>query len=126
MGIFGNKKEEKKDVKGTKKVAKKTKGVAPVKITADDLSWVIKGPRVTEKAAISATDLRSYIFNVDARATKSLVRQAIFSIYKVTPVKINMSSIPYKKVTRKRVKGQKGGGKKAYVFLKEGDTIEFV
>ena len=133
MGIFGNKKEEKKDVKkvakdssGKKKTSKKTKGVAPVKITAEDLSWVLKGPRITEKAAISATDSRTYIFNVDPRATKPLVRQAIFSIYKVTPVKINISSIPYKSVTRKRVKGQKGGGKKAFVFLKEGETIEFV
>jgi len=48
----------------------------------------------------------------------------------VSPVKVNIAKEPRKMVTRRRrsgtTSGYKTGNKKAYVFLKKGDTIQFV
>ncbi|MEZ4103150.1 MAG: 50S ribosomal protein L23 [Candidatus Paceibacterota bacterium] len=60
------------------------------------------------------------------KASKLEIVKAIKSIYKVTPIKVNVVAVPKKRVVRKNTLGVKGGGKKAYVFLKKGDKIEFV
>lgn len=86
---------------------------------------LIKGTRITEKSAISA-DKGAYTFNVDPHANKSEIKKAIKMLYKVTPVKISITQISSKKVTRRGVTGVRSGGKKAVVYLKKGDKIEFV
>lgn len=118
MAIFGKKKEENKK--------EETKVVSTPTSSDTDLSWVLKKPRITEKSTISASDNSTYVFTVDQRANKSLVKKAISEIYKVTPVKVNITPIPRKRVFARGKKGVKGGGKKAYVFLKKGDNIQFV
>jgi len=85
----------------------------------------IKNPRVTEKAS-NAFEHNVYTFNVAVDANKKEISKAIFSLYKVKPVKINVLSIPYKNVMSKGKKGTRGGGKKAVVYLKKEDKIEFV
>lgn len=94
-----------------------------------DLSAIVLQPRITEKAAIMASDLNTYVFNVNPSATKTEVKSAIEQIYKVSPVKISITRIPNKMVRvggARRKTGVKGGGKKAYVYLKKGDKIDFV
>ena len=61
-----------------------------------------------------------------ANATKKDVVDAVEKIYKVVPKKVNMCKIPRKAVGIRRGKGFKGGGKKAIVYLKKRDKIEFV
>lgn len=94
----------------------------------NDYTWVIKKPRITEKAAINAEANRVYTFNIHQDAKKGDVMNAIKTFYKVNPVKINISNIPSKNVRSRRTgkKGVKSGGRKAMVYLKEGDKIEFV
>jgi len=130
MGLF-NKKDSTK-VEETKDVAvketTKTKAVVSKKdVKAADLSsgLIIQNPRITEKAAY-ASDKNVYTFDVARRSTKVEIVKAIKEIYKVTPIKVNVVAIPKKRVVRKNSIGVKGGGKKAYVFLKKGDKIEFV
>jgi len=86
---------------------------------------LIKGTRITEKASIAADGGR-YTFNVENNATKNEIKKAIKMLYKVEPVKITITKIAKKIVTRRGVKGVKSGGKKAVVYLKKGDKIEFV
>lgn len=87
---------------------------------------VLKHPRITEKAT-RLSESRVYCFDVALSANKALVMEAIKSLYKVTPRKVTFVNIPAKVVRgRKGGKGTTSRGKKAYVFLKEGDTIEFV
>ena len=89
------------------------------------INKIIKKPRVTEKASFNA-EQNVYTFNVFSNANKTEIKKAIFFLYKVKPVKVNILSVPVKKVSIKGKAGSKGGGKKALVYLKAGDKIEFI
>ncbi|MFA6520018.1 MAG: 50S ribosomal protein L23 [Candidatus Paceibacterota bacterium] len=87
---------------------------------------IIKNPRVTEKASFSA-EQNVYTFDITDGANKTEIKKAIFALYKVKPVKVNVLAIPRKTVMQGRSKeGVRGGGRKALVYLKPGDKIEFI
>lgn len=86
---------------------------------------IIKNPRVTEKASV-AFEQNVYTFDVATSANKSEIGKAIFTLYKVKPVKINVLTLPRKRVTSRGQNGVRGGGRKALVYLKKGDKIEFI
>jgi large subunit ribosomal protein L23 len=119
MALFGTKKNTK--AKATKS---ETTEVAVVSSTARDLSHIIKSPRITEKASMKA-EANIYAFEVAQVATKSSIAAAIKEMYNVTPLKVAIVRIPKKEVFVRGKAGTKGGGKKAYIFLKKGETIEF-
>lgn len=83
----------------------------------------IISPRITEKAAISAGS-NAYIFNVKTSATKAQIAKAVEAIYKAVPTKVTIVRFRGKKVFARGKWGQTAGGKKAYVFLKKGETIQ--
>lgn len=86
---------------------------------------LIKGLRITEKAAKQAVN-NAYTFNVSVDANKSEIKKAIKLIYGVAPIRVTTTQIK-EKITFLRGKlGKKQGGKKAVVYLKKGDKIEFV
>ena len=87
---------------------------------------IIKNPRITEKSGIQAETAGIYTFEVTAEANKKNVTKAVKEIYKVTPVKVNITNLPAKKVFSRGKVGRKSGVKKAVVYLKKGDKIEFV
>ena len=70
-------------------------------------------------------DKNVYTFEVHRDATKYQVRDAVKAFYNVTPVKVNIVN----KKPAKRLQGSRGkmvhakGMKKAYVYLKKGDSI---
>ena len=88
---------------------------------------IILSPRVTEKGAY-LSESGCYVFNVAQTANKFEIAQAIKTIFKVTPRKVTVVAVPRKVVSTRGTnrKGQTAGGKKAYVFLKKGETIELV
>ena len=86
---------------------------------------IIKNPRITEKASFYA-EQNVYTFDVTENANKTEIKKAIFSLYKVHPVKVNILRVQDKQVMSKGKKGVKSGGKKALVYLKAGDKIEFI
>lgn len=90
------------------------------------MNKILKNPRITEKATVLAEG-NVYTFNVDTNTTKNEIIKSVKALYKVTPVQVRTVTIPTKKVTpktRNQKIGTKGGGKKAYVYLKKGDKIE--
>ncbi|MFW6210149.1 MAG: uL23 family ribosomal protein [Patescibacteria group bacterium] len=95
--------------------------------TDGDLSAIIVRPRITEKA-VTKSEQNVHTFLVRREATKHHVRAAIKALYNVTPVKVNIvnkrptTAVSRLRGTAKHVPGQK----KAYVYLKEGDTINLV
>ncbi|MBP9748035.1 MAG: 50S ribosomal protein L23 [Candidatus Pacebacteria bacterium] len=86
---------------------------------------IIKNPRITEKASF-AFEQNIYTFDVAPSANKSEIEKAIFALYKVKPVKVNVLNIPRKRVVSRGQNGVRGGGRKALVYLKKGDKIEFI
>lgn len=109
----------KKEITKTKKKEEK---VDEKKVKTHPL---IKGIRVTEKASLAA-DKGRYTFNVANNANKNEIKKAIQSMYKVNPVKVTITQVASKVVVRRGIIGTKSGGKKAVVYLKKGDKIEFV
>ncbi|MDB5266701.1 MAG: rplW [Parcubacteria group bacterium] len=87
---------------------------------------VLLRPRITEKAALKADKDRVYVFEVTEDATHRSVIASIKDAYKVTPIKVRLLAIPTKKVFRGGKRGVKGGGKKAYVYLKKDDKIDVI
>ena len=90
-----------------------------------DLSQVLVHPRITEKAT-RTSESSVYVFNIDPNTTKAHVEKAFIEKYKVTPVKVNTVTIPAKKVFVRGKVGKKSGYKKAYIYLKKGETVEIV
>ena len=89
------------------------------------MKTIIKNPRVTEKASLKQ-EQNVYTFDVSAGSNKTEIKKAIFSLYKVKPLRVNVLSVPMKNVMSRGKMGTKGGGRKALVYLKTGDKIEFV
>lgn len=83
---------------------------------------LIKGARITEKAALGA-EIGIYTFNVAPLSTKNEIKKAIKLIYGVHPERVSMTKITAKNVVRRGIIGTKKGGKKAVVYLKKGDKI---
>lgn len=82
-------------------------------------------PRITEKTnRLSGSSV--YVFTLsNPLLNKVAVAAEIKKEYKVTPEKIRIVAIPAKRVFVRGKWGKKQGGKKAYVYLKKGETIEF-
>jgi large subunit ribosomal protein L23 len=87
---------------------------------------IIKKPRITEKSGLQAENLGVYTFEVTKVANKKNITKTIKEIYKVTPIKVNITNLPEKIVFSRGKSGRKSGVKKAVVYLKKGDKIEFV
>jgi large subunit ribosomal protein L23 len=126
----GEAKDAPKEVKKTV-IAKKDASAVETKVFSKvggiDLSMVLREPRITEKASMLA-ESGKYVFDVHSSATKPLVAQAVIAKFGVTPEKIRMINIAVKR-KQSRMTGvthTSRGGRKAIVFLKKGDKIEFV
>jgi len=127
MAIFGFKKEKKEEKAA--KPAKVNTVAAPSRPAnphvANFSTDVIIRPRVTEKSGIQSQG-GTYTFEVAANANKNTVAQAISLIYKVRPIRVNMSRLPAKNVFHRGRWGKSPGVRKAIVTLKKGDKIDFV
>ena len=94
------------------------------KTRAADAS-VLKRPRITEKAANAGTR-NAYVFDVAVDATKNEIAKAFQIAYKQKPVKVNLVTGRAKSYFRRGVLGFGKRGKKAYVYLPKGVTIEII
>lgn len=122
MALFGSKKKTSATPSAPKGAPRKGAGK---KAIPSGIEYALKNPRITEKAAY-ASEKGVYVFDISAGATKIDVAQAIERIYNVVPRKVNIAKIPAKKVFTRGSRGVKKGGKKAYVYLKKGDSIEII
>jgi large subunit ribosomal protein L23 len=88
---------------------------------------ILLSPRITEKGAY-LSEHGAYVFNVHSSATKHEIARAVASLFKVTPRKVTTITVPRKRVLTRGTNrtGKTAGGKKAYVFLKKGETIELI
>ncbi len=88
---------------------------------------VLRRPIVTEKSNFQNSNLHQYTFEVAPKATKSLVKDAIETIFDVSVVRVNMINVAPKRTRRwksRRLMVRRSGYKKAIVTLASGNTID--
>lgn len=90
---------------------------------------VILRPRLSEKAYGQSQELRTYAFLVPLTVNKQTVAKAVEEQFEVTVTKVNISRSEGKNKRTfmnrrgKFVRGTRSDSKKAYVTLKEGDSL---
>jgi large subunit ribosomal protein L23 len=85
---------------------------------------IILRPIISEKSVTLTAD-NKYTFEVETKANKIEIREAVESIFKVKVLKVNTLNVKGKpKRWGRRYHGHKSDWKKAVVTLKEGDKIE--
>ena len=117
----------KKPAKASKDAVDSAPAIVAIPTGGRDFTTILKHARITEKASMHSAQ-GVYVFEISERATKRDISMAIKAYYKVTPRKISVTTIPGKVKRNARTGriGYKIGGRKAYVYLKKGETINVV
>ena len=88
---------------------------------------VLRRPLVTEKSSYLSADLHQYVFEVAGDATKTLIKDAVETLFDVSVLNVNVINVPAKQGRRwrnRRVLIRRGAYRKAVVTLAPGDTID--
>lgn len=88
------------------------------------LTDIIKGPVVTEKFENARENLNCYSFQVDKRANKIEIRQAVEALFNVKVEEVRTSIQRGKNKRIGRSAGQRPNWKRAVVALKKGHSID--
>ncbi|MGC8651247.1 MAG: 50S ribosomal protein L23 [Minisyncoccia bacterium] len=83
----------------------------------------IKKPRLSEKST-NLRDQNQYIFDVDLKVNKNVIKEAIEKYYRVKVEKVRIIRNPAKPKTWMRNISRGQDKKKAIVTVKEGQKIE--
>ncbi len=97
------------------------RGAALARIDAYE---IIKRPLITEQGMHLVETQNTYPFAVDPRANKIQIRSAVEKIFNVRVVAVRTARRKGKRRRRGRQVGKTPDWKKAYVKLREGDSIE--
>lgn len=93
------------------------------------MNKLVLKPRLSEKSYGQSQTLRTYVFLVPMDANKQTVAQAIEEQFKVTVTNVNILRVGGKNKRTfmnrrgKFVSGSRSDIKKAYITLKEGDSL---
>ena len=88
---------------------------------------VLRRPLVTEKSNYQNSDLHQYVFEVAMDATKSMVKDAVETLFDVDVLRVNIVNMPAKRSRRaksRRLLVRRSAYKKAIVSLSPNDTID--
>ena|SRR5512145_2811079 len=88
---------------------------------------VLRRPIVTEKSNYMNGDLHQYVFEVSRNATKSMVKDAVETLFDVDVLRVNVINVPAKRTRRARsrqLRVRRSGYKKAVVTLAPDDSID--
>jgi large subunit ribosomal protein L23 len=89
---------------------------------------VLRRPVVTEKSNYQVGDLHQYVFEVTDDATRTMVKDAVETLFNVTVVRVNTINVPAKRTRRarsRRMAVRQSAYKKAIVTLAPEDRIPF-
>lgn len=87
---------------------------------------VLRRPILTEKSSHQFAKLNQYVFEVANNATKSMIKEAVETIFDVKVERVNTMVMPAKRSRRarsRRVLIRRSAYKKAIITLAPGDTI---
>jgi len=86
---------------------------------------VLKRPLITEKSNLMKDELNQIAFEVDRRANKIEIKEAVKKLFNVHVIKVHTFNMLGKRKRMGRSEGKKSDWKKAIVTLKEGERIDF-
>lgn len=86
---------------------------------------IIKRPLITEKGIRLNDEDNTVVFQVDRRANKLQIKHAVETLFQVEVLKVNTLNVLGKKRRVRFREGKKPDWKKAYVTLREGESITF-
>jgi large subunit ribosomal protein L23 len=89
-----------------------------------ELHQIIKKILITEKSNIDREAANKYHFEVDRKANKVEIGNAVEKLFKVKVTDVRVFHVLGKKKRMGKVMGQKSSWKKAIVTLAEGSRIE--
>ena len=87
---------------------------------------VLLGPHVTEKAAVIGESSNQYVFQVATDATKPEIKKAVETLFEVEVDAVRVSNVKGKVKRSGQNLGRRKDWKKAYVRVKDGQTIDFM
>jgi large subunit ribosomal protein L23 len=88
---------------------------------------VLRRPLITEKSNYQNGKLHQYVFEVADDATKSMIKDAVETLFDVDVLRVNVLRMPAKRTRRlrnRRMAQRRSGYKKAIVTLSPDDTID--
>jgi len=89
---------------------------------------VLRRPLVTEKSNYLNSKLHQFVFEVATDANRTLVKDAVETLFDVTVLRVNMVNVAGKRSRRaksRRLEIRNSGYKKAIVTLAPDDKIPF-
>jgi large subunit ribosomal protein L23 len=84
---------------------------------------VIRRPLITEKGVIKKDTERTLCFEVNVKANKTQIADAVEKLFQVKVEDVRTANIPGKLRRRGRYAGYRSDWKKAYVRLKAGQKV---
>ncbi|HJX31673.1 MAG TPA: 50S ribosomal protein L23 [Thermodesulfobacteriota bacterium] len=87
---------------------------------------VLKSPILTEKSTTQKETGNKVTFEVDRRANKIEIKQAVEKIFKVKVTDVHTMLVRGKVKRHKNVLGKRSDWKKAVVTLKPGEKVPFL
>ncbi len=87
---------------------------------------VLLGPHVTEKAAVIGESSNQYVFQVATDATKPEIKKAVETLFEVEVDAVRVTNVKGKVKRSGQTLGRRKDWKKAYVRVKDGQTIDFM
>ncbi|MGQ9493923.1 MAG: 50S ribosomal protein L23 [Anaerolineae bacterium] len=90
-----------------------------------DMYEVLKRPIVTEKSSKQSEYHHCYTFEVDVRANKQQIKDAVEQIFNVQVLDVNVINVRGKQRRWGRIIGRTKDWKKAIVTLAPGQSIQF-
>jgi large subunit ribosomal protein L23 len=87
---------------------------------------VLRRPLITEKSNYQSSQLHQYAFEVQSDATKTAIKDAVETLFKVKVLRVNVVNAPAKRTRRarsRRLMVRRSGYKKAIVTLSPEDRI---
>lgn len=88
------------------------------------LFQVLRSPHVSEKSTRIGEQGNQYVFEIDKRATKTQVKEAVESLFNVKVENVNVVNVKGKVRSFRMRPGRRADWKKAYVRIQEGQTID--
>jgi large subunit ribosomal protein L23 len=87
---------------------------------------IIRRPIITEKTNYLSSNMNQYVFEVDTKATKTAIKDAVEKVFDVKVDRVNVMIVPAKQarnMRNRRMRARTNAYKKAIVTLAEGERI---